>query len=175
MGGLALGLTICLAVAVGLVATAAVRNRVLLRLGLRNVTRRPGRALLIVTGLMLATTIIASALTTGDTMNRTVRSAVIESLGRTDELVSARGTENDPAQQLGTSSSVDYFPQSLVPAVERALRGTGLVDGVAPAIVEPIAIQDATTRRTEARVSLFATPPASMRGFGTIRDRSGHP
>lgn len=135
MGGLALGLAIALGLAVGIAATFARRNRVLLRLGLRNATRRRGRAALIVAGLMLGTTIIASALTTGDTMNRTVRSAVIESLGRTDELVSVKGTERSPALELGTASSVDYFRQDDVPAVEHALRDTGLVDGVAPAII----------------------------------------
>jgi putative ABC transport system permease protein len=173
MGDLATGLALALGLAIAVVAALAIRNRFLLKLGLRNLARRRGRAALIVVGLMLGTTIIASALVTGDTMNRTVRSSVIESLGRTDELVAVRGTDTEGAPAGATSSSGSYFDEAAVPAIERALRRTGAVDGVAPAVVEPIAVQDATSRRTEARVSMFAADPAEMRGFGPIRTARG--
>jgi putative ABC transport system permease protein len=173
MGDLAVGLAIVLGLAIGVIAALALRNRFLLRLGLRNLVRRRGRAALIVAGLMLGTTIIASALVTGDTMNRTVRASVIESLGPTDELVAVRGTDPEGQPAMATSSSGDYFPQDAFGPVERALRRSKLVDGVAPAIVEPVALQDRTSRRTEARVSLFAADPSRMRGFGTIRSTRG--
>ena len=47
------------------------------KLGVRNVGRRRGRTALIVVGLMLGTTIIATALTTGDTMSHTIRGAAV--------------------------------------------------------------------------------------------------
>src|SRR5690349_23453240 len=150
MGDLAVGLSVALGLAIGIVAACALRNRILLRLGLRNLTRRPGRAALIVTGLMLGTTIIASALITGDTMNRTVRSAVIESLGRTDEMVSTRGADTASAMVEGQGpGGVEYLRASEVPAIERTMRATGLVDGVVPAIMEPVAVQDLSSRQTE--------------------------
>jgi putative ABC transport system permease protein len=173
MGDLAVGLALALGLAVGAVAALALRNRVLLRLGVRNLTRRRGRAVLIVAGLMLGTTIISSALATGDTMNRTVRSAVLESLGQTDELVSLRGAEAPPGQDLARATGAGYFSASRLAPVERTLRRTGLVDGVAPAIIEPVALQDLTTRQTESRVSLFATDPRRMGGFGEIRRIGG--
>jgi putative ABC transport system permease protein len=174
MAELALGLALAVGFVLALVAALALRNRVLLRLGLRNVARRPGRAALIVTGLMLGTTIIASALVTGDTMNRTVRSAVVESLGRTDELVATRGAETAEAMVAGQGTGqVEYLAEDQVPAIERALRDTGLVDGVAPAIMEPIAVQDLSSRQTEARVGLFASDAAAMTGFGEIRGSDG--
>lgn len=173
MGPLVLGLALATGLVVGLVAALALRNRVLLRLGLRNVARRRGRAALIVTGLMLGTTIIASALVTGDTMSRTVRSSVIESLGRTDELVTTLGAESSPSLLTQDAASVEYIKEREVPAVERVLRHTGLVDGVASAIVEPVAVQDLSTRRTEGRVSLFAADPERMSGFGEIRSVDG--
>ena len=80
-------------VALGAVAVLALRNRVFLRLGLRNVRRRRGRSALIVAGLMLGTTIIAAALATGDTMSQTIRSSATAALGQTDEIVSAQGIE----------------------------------------------------------------------------------
>ena len=171
MAELALGLALAVGLLLALVTALALRNRVLLRLGLRNLARRPGRAALIVTGLMLGTTIIASALVTGDTMNRTVRSAVVESLGRTDELVASRGAEASAAMVTGQGGGrVEYLREEDVPAIERALRDTGLVDGVAPAIMEPVAMQDLSSRQTEARVGLFASDPDRMTGFGEIRD-----
>jgi putative ABC transport system permease protein len=173
MEALALGLSLAVGLVLALLVVLAVRNRVLLRLGLRNVTRRPGRALLIVTGLMLGTTIFTSALVTGDTMNRTVRSAVIETLGTTDEVVTARGADLAPSSALEQAARLPYFDAARVPAAARTLRRTGLVDGITPAIVEPVAVQDLTTRRTEARVSLFGADPGAMAGMDAIRDRSG--
>src|ERR1044072_9243469 len=84
-----------LALAIGAIAVLALRNPVFLKMGLRNIPRRRGRSALIVLGLMLGTTIIASALLTGDTMATSIRSTVIESLGSTDEIITA-----------GTSASV---------------------------------------------------------------------
>jgi putative ABC transport system permease protein len=159
---------IFLALALGALGAAllvlALRHRILLRLALRNLGRRRGRTALIVVGLMLATTIICSALVTGDTMSRTVRGSVIQALGQTDELVSVRGAE---------SENPEYFSAVHFAAVERAVRRTGLVDGVAPAIITPVALQAPRTRQTEARVSLYAPDPARMAGLGTIRRTDG--
>jgi putative ABC transport system permease protein len=159
VGDLAIALAIALGVVVAAVSALALRHRILLRLGLRNLARRPARAALIVVGLMLGTTIICSALVTGDTMSRTVRGSVIQTLGTTDELVAVRGAEGEQPE---------FFPESRFGAVERALRATGLVDGVAPAIVVPVAVQDMRSRQTEARVSLFAPDPAHLAGFGAL-------
>jgi putative ABC transport system permease protein len=173
MGPLALGLALAMGFVVAIVAALAVHNRVLLRLGVRNVVRRRGRAALIVTGLMLGTTIIASALVTGDTMSRTVRSSVIESLGATDELVTTRGAESTSMLATEGATSVEYLRERDVPAIEHVLRRTGLVDGVAPAIIEPVAVQDLSSRQTDGRVSLFAADPERMSGFDEIRGVDG--
>src|SRR5438105_5826953 len=91
VGSLAVVLVGTLAIALGAVAVLALRNRVFLRLGLRNVGRRRGRSALIVAGLMLGTAIITAALATGDTMSQTIRSAATSALGQTDEVVAAKG------------------------------------------------------------------------------------
>jgi putative ABC transport system permease protein len=150
---LAIALALALGALFAVVGVLALRHRILLRLGLRNLARRRGRSALIVVGLMLGTTIICSALVTGDTMSRTVRGSVIQTYGQTDELVSVRGAEGE---------SPEYFSATHAPAVERALRRTGLVDGVAPAIIAPVSLQDARSRQTEARASLYAPDPAAL-------------
>src|SRR3954449_12078819 len=111
VNGLALVIVALLALMLSAVAALAVRNRVLVRLGIRNVGRRRGRTALIVAGLMLGTAIIGAALATGDTMSSTIRSSALASLGQTDEVVAARGI----GAALATDSAATgarYFPEA---------------------------------------------------------------
>ncbi|HEX2376540.1 MAG TPA: FtsX-like permease family protein [Gaiellales bacterium] len=173
MGILAVVLVAMLAAALASVAVVAVRNRVFLRLGIRNAERRPGRSALIIVGLMLGTAIIAAALATGDTMTQTIRSSAVSALGQTDELVSARGATANVEAQSGAATGVRYFPQADYAAVKRAVAGSDLVDGVAPAIIEPVAAQNPAARRNEPQVTLFASDGAALRGFGAITALDG--
>ena len=152
-----------------MLAALALRNVVFFRLGIRNATRRRGRSVLIIVGLMLATTIIASALGTGDTMGRTVRFTVLRSLGAQDEWVTVKTAKATTPVAVGASTGADVFDQRVFGAVDRALRGSGVVDAVAPAIVDTVAIQDTTSRQTEPRIGLFAPDPARISGLATIR------
>ena len=174
MGPLAVALVAVLGLLVGAVGALAIRNRIFLKLGLRNVARRPARTALIVLGLMLGTAIIASALATGDTMSHTIRSSAIASLGQTDELVSVRGAEVQGDIQLGSTTGVEYFSESIFPEVEYELLlgHEELIDGVAPAIVEPLAVKSITTRQSEPRVTLFASSQPHLAAFGEIRRHS---
>jgi putative ABC transport system permease protein len=168
MGALEVALVVLVAAAAVIVAATAARNRVFFRLGVRNVRRRPGRSALIIVGLMLGTAIITATLATGDTMTRTVRSAAVTSLGQTDELVAARGATPDIQAAAGAATGVRYFPQADVAAVRRSLAGTNLVDGIAPAIIEPVGAQDVTSRQNEPDMTVFATDPRALYGFGPM-------
>ncbi len=170
---LAVVLSLVLGVALALIATLAIRNRVFFRLGIRNVRRRPGRSGLIVVGLMLATAIIAAALGTGDTMGRTVRSSTLQTLGNSDEWITLKGAKPDLAGTVAGSSGMEPFSASVAGKVDAAVRGTDLVDGVMPAIVRTVAVQDTTSRQTEPRVTIFAPDPSRMAGFGTITGSDG--
>jgi putative ABC transport system permease protein len=165
---MAVVLVIILAVSLGGVAALALRNRIFFRLGVRNVRRRPGRSALIVVGLMLGTAIITAALATGDTMSQTIRSSATSALGQADEVVAARGVGAALAADADATGA-RYFPENYANRIERAARGSGLVDGVAPVIVEPVAVQDVSSRQNEPRVTLFAGTPAHLRAFGDIR------
>jgi len=135
---LAAVLTITLVAVLGVAAALALRNRVLVRLGVRNVRRRPARSALIVVGSMLGTAIIAAALVTGDSMSHTIRSSATAALGRTDEVVAARGSSEfdvgaitaDAARATGSR----YFPQAYADRIAKAVRAGGLVAGVTPEI-----------------------------------------
>src|SRR5581483_7138063 len=122
VGTLAAVLTVTLVVVLGTVAIFALRNRVLVRLGVRNIRRRPARSVLIVVGSMLGTAIIAAALATGDSMSQTIRSSATAALGRTDEVVAARGSSEfdvgaitaDAARATGAR----YFPQTYADRID---------------------------------------------------------
>jgi putative ABC transport system permease protein len=173
MGPLAAVLAGVLGVVIAAVGALALRNRVFFRLGVRNVRRRRGRTALIVGGLMLGTTIIASALASGDTMSHTIRTSAIRSLGATDELVSVKGAEVDTAVPLGEATGVDYFSEDVVPTITHELLRSEQFDGVAPAIIEPVAVQNVTTRQNEPRVTLFASSGPHLAAFGQIRTDRG--
>ena len=51
----------------------ASRNRILVKLALRNIPRRKAQTALIIVGLMLSTTIIMAALAIGDSINGGIR------------------------------------------------------------------------------------------------------
>lgn len=168
-GALATGLSVALAIGLAIVGTFALRNRIFVKLALRNVPRRRARTGLIVTGLMLGTAIIAAALATGDTMSYTIRSSVLTSLGQTDELVSTRGTDVESIG-IGESTQVAYFTEETASAMRDAALESPDVDGAAPAIIESVAVQDARTRQNEPRVTLFASDPAALaQGFSAMR------
>ncbi len=168
VGTLAAALAILLIVLLAAIAVMALRNRVFFRLGVRNVGRRPGRTALIVAGSMLGTAIIAAALATGDTMSQTIRSAATAALGPTDEVIAATGADTTVMFDPNRAASTRYFPAAEVDAIAAAAARTGLVDGVTPVIVEPVALQDRRTRQNEPRVTLFASDPARLRAFGSI-------
>ena len=85
---IASGLAVAFAIMVAVLLFILIRDNVLVRMALRNVVRRPMRGLLVVVGLMLATAIISSAFTTGDSMTQSIKVNATQSLraGRDDTL-----------------------------------------------------------------------------------------
>jgi len=87
------------------IAVMAWRNRVMLKLGLRNIPRRKSQTVLIIVGIMMSTLIMAAAFGTGDSITFSIRKNAIDSLGTIDQIiVSARASESD------TIGSANYFP-----------------------------------------------------------------
>jgi putative ABC transport system permease protein len=169
MGPFATVLAVLLGVLVAGIAALGLRNRVFLRLGVRNVRRRRARTSLIVLGLMLGTTIIAAALASGDTMTHTIRSSALQTYGATDVLVATKGSS------LGSAPGDDYFSQDVVPTITRELLRSDHFDGVAPAVVETVSVQAPRTLQSEPRVSLFGTVGPNIAAFAPIEPLNGGP
>jgi putative ABC transport system permease protein len=161
-------LAVLVVVLLAVIAVLALRNRVFFRLGVRNAGRRRGRAALIVAGLMLGTMIITASFATGDTMSSSIRASAITALGKTDEVVGAKGLTASLA--VGTAGTgTRYFPQSDAQRVAAAGSASGLVRAVAPVLVWGSAVQDVSRNQYEPNVTLFAGDPATLGPFGTMR------
>lgn len=161
-----------LGIAFGILVVLALRNPVLVRLGVRNFGRRRARTGLIVLGLMLGTTIVAAALVTGDTMSHTIRTTATAALGESDEVVSAKGAVDDIPGDLGDASGIRWFPETVAGEIRSTL-GPELADGVVNVVVDNTALKSPRTGKGEPSAMLFAADPAAMDGFSPIVGSDG--
>ncbi len=127
--------------ALGVVVWHARRFPYQARIGLRNAARRRLRTTLIVSGLMLATMFISTALTLDDTIVRAVKGVAVSSLGRVDEDV------------VGGSGPLGFFSEAVGANVVTALTGDPQVAGVAPGLALPnLLLVDQSTRQVRGDV-----------------------
>jgi putative ABC transport system permease protein len=179
----------CGAILLGLVFLG-LRNRVMLKLGLRNIPRRRTQTVLIVVGLMLGTLIISAAFGTGDTMTYSFRSLALDSLGEADILIHTGGPMSliGPEIVIGDSSGsmyyggINFFGQSRFTtlsaqvASEQANQDESalLIDALVPVIVNKEALViDHTSRQSERQVAVVGYDPASVDSFGQLRTTGG--
>jgi putative ABC transport system permease protein len=142
----------------------ALRNRVLLKLALRNIPRRKAQTVLIVVGLMLSTTIIMSALAIGDSVSSSIRSVVLDAVGETDIRL-----ESPIAARFGD----DYLDASFVDRVRAELAGDSRVDGVMPLIREQLPVLNEATDKTTADTYVVGIDTDSLAGFENLRNVDG--
>src|SRR5258708_7360692 len=110
------------ALTTAVIVALALRNRLLFKLGARNLPRRRAQTTLIIFGLMLSTVIVTSAFGTGDTLSFTIRSLSVQGLGAIDETVNAG------AWTAQDSSNYQYIPASTLGKI-RAGVDPSTVDG----------------------------------------------
>ena len=117
----------------------ASRNRILLKLALRNIPRRKAQTVLIIVGLMLSTTIIMAALAIGDSINSGIRLSALYSLGGTDirlsSLVSSRFGDN-------------YLDETMADRVRAELDGDQRIDGIMPMVREQMPVLNESSNKT---------------------------
>ncbi len=146
----------------------ALRNRVMLKMGLRNIPRRKAQTALIVAGIMISTLIMAASLGTGDTLTFSIKKAVVDGLGTIDEFViSAKGGESD---QFGGAA---YVPMERFSALQQELEGVESIDGLAPGLAEIAPTVNVRTSRSEGRMQIAGVNPDTLQGFGGFRLEDG--
>ncbi|MQG10793.1 MAG: FtsX-like permease family protein [SAR202 cluster bacterium] len=150
------------------VAIMAWRNRVMLKLGLRNIPRRKSQTALIVVGIMISTLIMAAAFGTGDSITFSIRKNAIDALGTIDEIiVSARADESD------TIGSSNYFPLQRYEQLKVELADFEKIDGLAPGIGEFAPTINNRTQLSEGQMQITGVDPNSLEGFGRFNLTSG--
>ncbi|MEW5937707.1 MAG: ABC transporter permease, partial [Candidatus Thermoplasmatota archaeon] len=150
----------CAAVAIA-VLLLGLRQRVLARLGLRNILRRRVRTITIVFGLMIGTATISSAFVVGDTMEYVFTGEVYRELHTIDEIVYLEGADG----------SWMYYNESAYAAIAD-LADDERVDGIAPAVIDRGAVFCFETALSEPSVNVLGLTE-SLEGFGSLRDVSG--
>jgi putative ABC transport system permease protein len=148
----------------------ALRYRVVFKLGLRNIPRRPSQTILIVVGLMLSTLIIAAAFTTGDTLDLSIKNEVFEILGQTDERILPDTASEDPGAPTGAVMS-----QSVVVLLEQRLADDPDIDGIMPFLSESIPAINANTQLSEPALQLTGLDIARLDPFGGVQSVDGEP
>ena len=170
------------------------RNPVLIKLGLRNIPRRPTQSILIIIGLTLSTLIIVSSLAIGDTLNYSVRRQAVDAYGMIDEIVAppllsllttlasddASDEEASQAQaeleQLtagGLTSVLTVLSGGLPRISEERFRqlqveaqDEPLIDGVAGSIIFPTIVRDLSSGQGEPFGFIFAVDDDYDQQFG---------
>jgi len=194
---IATSLATALAIALGLillgVALIGLRKPIIAKLGLRNIPRRPAQSVLIVVGLTLSTLIIVSALSLGDTLNRSVQRHAVNAYGMIDQVVSPaflgdlmaladNGTvdgNSEEAQLIndlaaGDLATVLSLLENGLPGIDQAryntlrdeLANEPLVDGVAGSIIFPSIIRNVSTGQGEPLGFIFAVDENYTQEFG---------
>ncbi len=185
MGRVALGLSLGLAALGALTLLIAWRSKILFKLGTRNVPRRRARAALIVFGLTLSTTVIGSAMSTGDSMTHTVRSLVSESLGPIDEVVVFGPARTDNGNQISNltqpglgqlaNANLNFFDSAQASGIADNVKDSAAIDSTLPVIVEQATAVRPDTHQAQALLTLLAMPTDYPSSFGQMDSSSGQP
>jgi len=167
MNYIMLGLVAGLLVSLAVVVYVLLRNRIMFKMGVRNIPRRMAQTVLIVIGLMLSTLIISAALTTGDTVDRSVTNFAYELSGHVDEIVEFK------VQKTGVSAADPFVPEDTVAQLETALGNDPDIDGIAPALFEPVPVINPRTGLSTPSAVFTGMDPERMESFPDIVSRGG--
>jgi putative ABC transport system permease protein len=153
-------------------AWIALRQRVVFRLGVRNLPRRPAQTALIVVGLMLSTLIISAAFTTGDTLNYSIRSAAWDLCGHVDEIVLISAGEHEEGTTMSSIVGAN-MPEQVATDLSAELADNPDIDGVMPVLTESVPAVNQRTLLSEPSLILTGTDPAKIGPFGGITTPDG--
>lgn len=118
------------------------------RIALRNVTRRPGEAALVVGGTLLATALITASFIIGDSFGASIRDIAPKRWGTIDEVINVADIDQQKAA-VAAATGVD-------PA---------LVDGVAPVTLMNVAVRSPASGQSEPSIRVLEIDVESAATF----------
>ena len=139
-----------------------IREPHLARIGIRSIGRRRIRTILIVAGLMLSTTFVASSLAIDDTITLAVKTVAVFNLGRIDEDVT------------GGSGQLGLFSSDFGTRLEGQLGNDPQIAGLAPSLVAPnTLVADLSARQVRGGVTAVGFVPDQAGPLGNLHTLSG--
>ncbi len=158
------GAVLLLLVLVGLITVAlALRHRLAFRLAIRNVRRGRTRTVLLVAGLLVATTIVSGSLIVGDTVDQLVVHYSYLGAGFNDEAISAPSA---------TGGNVFYNYSVYTQTVSLAGAHPGIA-GIAPEIISGASAYDLESRVPETGLNLIGVNGNQSTALGAFVADSG--
>lgn len=138
-------------IVLGVVGLLMLRRPVFARMALRNIVRRKRYTVIVVVGLMIATSMISGSLVVGDTMDHLVRQEVYEQTGAVDIVITV---EDEVGEWI-------FFNQSVADSLSGALQAGDMphVDAVAPAIRERVSAVNPALSASSPTATLFGYDP----------------
>ncbi len=164
-------LLIITAICLSSVLFIAWRNKTMFWLGIRNIPRRKAQTTLIVFGLMLATVIITSALTIGDTLAYSIKNEVYKLAGPIDLIATKGRTEGN--RVVADQGAAAYFDQQTYDALRGKVGGNTAIDGLAPVIITQAPAIDPTSQQSEPVVNILGITPADATMLGGLAAKEG--
>ncbi len=160
---------ILLVICLSYTAWIALRNRVIFRMGMRNIPRRKAQTVLIVVGLMLSTLISTAALGMGDTIDRSLKSTVYGVLGEVDEIVyPATGPGGDVITDISAT-----MPADTLATIDQVAAGNPDIDGVMPALYLPVPVINDSNQLSTPENLIIGIDPGRVDQFGGLRTPGG--
>ena len=159
------------AISVAGVAAIWLCNRIMFRMGLRNIPRRRAQSALVVLGLMLATLIITAAVTTGDTLDYSITSLTYDNLQRTDLTLNFQGDGSGGGD--ADAGGQIYADQRFVTGLEVIFQDDADIEGFMPFLFEQVPALNSRTRLSEPSVFLSGIDRQALSRFGGLRRADG--
>ncbi len=147
---------ILLLVILGIFISAA-RNRIIFKLGVRNIGRRKGNTAIVAIGLMIGTAIITASLVIGDTMDNMVDTLIVEGMGEVDLLV----VDLD-------SDETDVFTYQNYTLIKADILALEHVDGVLGEYSGALPVGCMDTRQSDPGMGIMGVNATELPEFGGL-------
>lgn len=151
-------LMILLIIVVLFIFVSAIRNKIIFKMGIRNIGRRKGSTLIMIIGLMIGTAIIMASLTIGDTMQNMVDRVVVDALGEVDLVVYDTSPESSPI----------YLPYDDYTALREDILAIPHVEGVSGEFSQALPVVCYQTRQSEPSIYIMGVNGSELSGFGDL-------
>jgi ABC-type lipoprotein release transport system permease subunit len=160
------GLLLLVAVSFLVLGWIAWRQPLLVRMGLRNIRRRPSQTILIVVGLMLSTLIVSAAFATGDTVGYSITSSLYDQLEEVDFLIVF--DENKAVDRPDDFTEGAFFEK-----FRTAFANDPEIDGMTGSVFRQLPVLNLAQRLSEPATLVVGVDPATVDTFKGLRTLDG--